>query len=207
VWWITQSLIRAIQQHSRTVRVPSHLHELRYRRRRVAETLRQRLGRDPSEHELAAELGVKVEALEQLTEALSPTVSIQAPVAGTDDLLLEDALADESAEDPLDGIDRSQVRGVLERGLATLEPRERQILEWRFDLSGGTPATLAEIGERLGLSRERVRQIEARALAQLRTRGEVASLVAAFEAVEPGLSAPPRPRRRGEPDGEASSAA
>jgi RNA polymerase primary sigma factor len=207
VWWITQSLIRAIQQHSRTVRVPSHLHELRYRRRRVAETLRQRLGRDPSDEELAAELGVKVEALEQLGEALSPTVSIQAPVAGTDDLLLEDALADESAEDPLEDIDRGQVRGVLERGLASLDPRERQILEWRFDLSGGSPATLAEIGERLGLSRERVRQIEARALAQLRKRGEVASLAAAFEGAEPGHAAPPRPRRRGEPDGEASSAA
>jgi RNA polymerase primary sigma factor len=205
VWWITQSLIRSIQQHSRTVRVPSHLHELRYRRRRVAQTLRQRLGRDPTGEELAAELGVKVETLEQLTEALSPTVSIQAPVAGTDDLLLEDAIADESVEDPVEDIDREQVRTALERGLATLEPRERQILEWRFDLSGGSPATLAEIGERLGLSRERVRQLEARALAQLRRRGDVAALAGSFGGVEPGLAAPRR-QGRGESDDEASAA-
>jgi RNA polymerase primary sigma factor len=181
VWWITQSLIRAIQQHSRTVRVPSHLHELRYRRRRAAQTLRQKLGRDPSGEELAAELGVRIETLEQLSEALQSTVSIQAPVAGTDDLLLEDAIADESAVDPVDDLSREQIRGALERGLESLDPRERQILEWRFDLSGGTPATLAEIGERLGLSRERVRQLEARALARLRRVDAVAALGASLD--------------------------
>ena len=195
VWWITQSLIRVIQQHSRTVRVPSHLYELRYRHRSARRALGQRLGRAPTRDELAGELGIDPEVLERLSDAMKPIASLHAPLPGADDRTLEEVLPDERLEDPGEAIDSLQVRRTLERQLASLDSRERRILEWRFRLRGGPPLTLAEIGERLGLSRERVRQLEARALKQLRGRVEVAGLAASLDleevAEEPSHEAPP----------------
>ena len=195
VWWITQSLIRVIQQHSRTVRVPSHLYELRYRHRSARRALGQRLGRAPTREEVAGELGVDPEVLERLSDAMKPIASLHTPLPGAEDRTLEEVIGDDRLEDPGESIDAGQVRRTLERQLASLDPRERRILEWRFRLRGGPPLTLAEIGERLGLSRERVRQLEARALKQLRARAEVAGLAVSLDleeaAEEPPGQAPP----------------
>jgi RNA polymerase primary sigma factor len=180
VWWITQAMIRVVQQHSRTVRVPSHLYELRYRHRRARQALNQRLGRAPTREEMAEELGVEAERLEQLSGAMSPIASLHAPLPGSEERSLEEVLKDPRAADPSEAIARRQLRRALARQLESLEPRERRILEWRFRLGGGPSMTLADVGERLGLSRERVRQIEARALKRLRQRVEMAGLAASL---------------------------
>jgi len=178
VWWISQALIRVIQTQSRTVRAPSHLYELRYRRRSAEQALRQQLGRAPDDDELACALGVRREALTEAQGLVNPGVSLQAPLVGGEDLTLEDRLADDAAPDPIDLLDAPRRRDGLGRELAGLPDRERRVLEWRFGLAGDAPLTLAEIGRRMGLSRERVRQLERRALDTLRERPEIRRLVA-----------------------------
>jgi RNA polymerase sigma factor (sigma-70 family) len=181
VWWIEQALIRAIQNHSRTVRVPSHIYELQLRYRRVQTELRQRLGRLPRREEMAAALEVEPQALDRIVSSMKPIVSTQATLPGTDEFTLEDSLADEGTADPVDGIDRFELAREMERLLDALEPRERRILEWRFGLDGEDPRTLAEIGQAIGLSRERVRQIESRALKRLSEEDQVHRLMASLD--------------------------
>jgi RNA polymerase primary sigma factor len=194
VWWIEQALVRAIQSTSRTVRVPSHIYELQLRMRRVESRLRQRLGRAPGGPELAAALEVPEEMVELARSSSVPVGSLETPLPGTDDLRLEDALADPEVEDPAETHDARFLRSALERELETLSPRERAILEARFGMEGGEPPTLEEIGQQMGLSRERVRQLEHRALARLRERQAIRRLGAAFELVpggeEPQAQAP-----------------
>jgi len=161
--------------------VPSHIYELQLRYRRAQLKLRQRLGRVPRRAEMAEVLEIDVGAVDRIVTSMKPIVSTQAPLPGTDEFTLEDAIADDQAVDPTEIIDHFQVRRALEGLLANLEPRESEILEWRFGLDGGDPLTLAEIGERIGLSRERVRQIEARALRRLRQEEEVNRLVATLD--------------------------
>ena len=195
VWWIEQALVRAIQSTSRTVRVPSHIYELQLRMRRVESRLRQRLGRSPGSPELAAALEVPEEMVELARTSSVPVGSLETPLPGTDDLRLEDALADPEVEDPAETHDARFLRSALERELESLSPRERAILEARFGMEGGEPPTLEEIGQQMGLSRERVRQLEHRALARLRERQAIRRLGAAFELVpggeEPQAQAPP----------------
>ena len=186
VWWIEQALVRAIQSTSRTVRVPSHIYELQLRMRRVESRLRQRLGRAPGSPELAAALEVPEEMVELARSSSVPVGSLETPLPGTDDLRLEDALADPEVEDPAETHDARFLRSALERELETLSPRERAILEARFGMEGGEPPTLEEIGKQMGLSRERVRQLEHRALARLRERQAIRRLGAAFELVPAG---------------------
>ena len=181
IWWIHQAMIRAIQNQSRTVRVPSHMYDLQLRYRRADEELRRRLGRIPRAGELAAELGLDAEAFAHLTSTMAPIASIHAPLADTDSLSLEDALEDEAAPDPIAEVDRVEVRGELARLLVVLNPRERRILDWRFGLSGDEPQTLEDIGKRLNLSRERVRQLTGRALEKLREQPESQRLLASLD--------------------------
>jgi RNA polymerase primary sigma factor len=176
VWWIRQALIRAVQNHSRTVRAPSHMYEYQLRYRRLVEDLRRRLRRNPTREELAKALEVTPETVDRIMSTMTPITSIHAVIGGTDDLVFEDTLEDETTADPVDAIDREELRSELEEMLRTLEPRERQILEWRYSLEGDEGLTLAEIGDRIGLSRERVRQLEARALRKLRGAAEVREL-------------------------------
>jgi RNA polymerase primary sigma factor len=169
VWWIQQAMIRAVQNQRRTVRIPSHVCELQLRYKRAQEGLSSRLGRDPEPGELARELGVERDQLDAVAASLVPERSINAPVAGLDAVTYEDTIEDPDAVDPSDGIERERLCGAIGSLLETLAPRERAVLGWRFGLrEEGDPATLGEIGKRLGLSRERVRQIEAVALARLR---------------------------------------
>jgi RNA polymerase primary sigma factor len=199
VWWIEQALVRAIQSTSRTVRVPSHIYELQLRMRRVEARLRQRLGRAPGSPELAEALEVPEEMVDLARSSSLPVGSLETPLPGTDDLRLEDALSDSEVEDPAETHDARFLRGALERELESLSPRERAILEARFGMEGGEPPTLEEIGQQMGLSRERVRQLEHRALARLRERSAIRRLGVAFELVPSGDEPKPAPAAASEP--------
>ena len=184
VWWIQQAMIRAVQNQARTVRLPSHVCEQQVRYRRTREDLLRRLGRDPSPGEVAGELSLSLEQADLLEAALAPIKSIHTPVQGLEEVSFEEALADEGGVDVDEALDQSRLTGTVRELLAGLAPRERTILSLRFGLSGEEPATLGQIGEQLGLSRERVRQLESAALARLRERardeglGEVLELIA-----------------------------
>jgi len=185
VWWIAQAMVRAIQNHSRTVRVPSHMYDHQLRYKRVERDLRQRLGRDPDGHDLAQALDLPLEVVDQVEATLRPNVSTGSPLAGTDDLTLESALADPDAVDPADGLAVDQLRGTVAGALGELPARERQILAWRYGIGGEEPQSFAAIGTKLGLSRERVRQLAERGLRQLSTCESVRRL--AFAAASPGF--------------------
>lgn len=176
-WWIHQAMIRAVQKHSRTVRAPSHVYDLQLRYKRAERKLRGRTTAEPSRADIAEELGLSALEVDRLISTMTPIVSTHTPLAGTESLTLDDALADDSVVDPGDGLDRVVVEREMHALLEDLDPRERTVIECRFGLGEESVQTLQVIGKRLGLSRERVRQIEARALERLRRSGKATHLV------------------------------
>jgi len=167
VWWIRQALVRAIQNHSRTIRLPSHVHDRLQRSQRVRAELTGKLGREPTPAELAPALGTDTEALEALDRLSREAISMESNVAGTEKRL-EDFVADATADQPDGGIDSDRMRTGVGSLIGALTPREQLILRLRYGLAGEEEHTLEQIGQSLGLSRERVRQLEARALKKLR---------------------------------------
>jgi RNA polymerase sigma factor (sigma-70 family) len=167
VWWIRQALVRAIQNHSRTIRLPSHVHDRLQRSQRVRAELTGKLGREPTPAELAPALGTDTDALEALDRLSREAISLESNVAGTEKRL-EDFVADPMSEPPDGGIDDDRMRSGVGSLISTLTPREQLILRLRYGLGGEEEHTLEQIGQSLGLSRERVRQLEARALKKLR---------------------------------------
>ena len=167
VWWIRQALVRAIQNHSRTIRLPSHVHDRLQRSQRVRAELTGKLGRDPVASELAPALGTDVDALEALDRLSREAISLESTVAGTEKRL-EDFVADPLSLMPDGGIDGERMRSGVGSLIGSLTPREQLILRLRYGLGGEEEHTLEQIGQILGLSRERVRQLEARALKKLR---------------------------------------
>ncbi|MGH0038153.1 MAG: sigma-70 family RNA polymerase sigma factor [Myxococcota bacterium] len=167
VWWIRQALVRAIQNHSRTIRLPSHVHDRLQRSQRVRAELTGKLGREPTPAELAPALGTDTDALEALDRLSREAISLESNVAGTEKRL-EDFVADSGAEQPDGDIDTERMRSGVGSLIGTLTSREQLILRLRYGLGGEEEHTLEQIGQSLGLSRERVRQLEARALKKLR---------------------------------------
>lgn len=168
-WWIRQGVTRALADQSRTIRMPVHTGQLLTRLGEVRRQLEQRMGRDPSPEEIAHEVGLPVErVLETLVAAREP-LSLESTILGTDNSTLADVVPDEAAADAQEQVELSERRSKLDEVLDALTPRERAVIRLRFGLEDGTPLTLAEVGTRLGVSRERVRQLEADGLRKLRS--------------------------------------
>ena len=180
-WWIHQAMIRAVQKHSRTVRAPSHVYDLQLRYKRAEKMLRGRTTAEPTRTEIAAELGLSPVEIDRLVSTMTPIASTHAPLAGTESLTLDDAIADDTVADPGDSMDRVIVEREMHELLDDLDPRERTVIECRFGLGTESVQTLQVIGEALGLSRERVRQIEARALDRLRRGGKADHLASLLD--------------------------
>ncbi len=181
VWWIEQAVIRMNQNQSRTVRVPSQLYDVQLRYRRAERAFRALHGRDPSSYDLAETLGLSQTEVEQVAATTLRIASTQEPMSDDDSITYEDRLRDEQALDPVAEIDRGELKREFESIFEVLKPRERRVLEWRFGLGGEPPVNLAQIGARIGLSRERVRQIQVSALARLRRHGQAQRLAASLD--------------------------
>jgi RNA polymerase primary sigma factor len=167
-WWIRQAITRALADHARTIRLPVHLVETLNRVSRVARQLTQELGREPTTSELAAAVNMPVDRLRELLQAAQDPVSLEAPVGQEEESTLGDFLEDERTVAPLDAAALSLLREQVQSLLATLTERERRVLAMRFGLEDGQTYTLEEVGRAFGVTRERVRQIEAKALRKLR---------------------------------------
>jgi RNA polymerase primary sigma factor len=171
VWWIRQAMIRAIQNQSRTIRLPSHVYDRSMRFQRVLKQLSTSLGRTPTTKELAEELGVNEKQIEMLNRIRQKPASLDAPIRNSDEESMADLIEDTEAIDPVDELHRERLTGSLGSLLVHLSDRERDVLSQRFGLTGKPSHTLQEIANLLGLSRERVRQIQAGAIARLRELG------------------------------------
>ncbi len=167
-WWIKQSIRRAIANQAKTIRLPIHALDKLNRAHRTAVSLRKELGRDPSVEELANAVGVRSSRLNEIRTAALHPASLDAPLGGEDGNLLAEAVRDENARTPYELLEESNALGMLTDLLQRLQPRERRILQLRFALDGGTEKTLEQIGERFGLTRERIRQVQNEALGKLR---------------------------------------
>lgn len=167
-WWIRQSVTRAIADQARTIRIPVHMVENINRFLRMSRKLMQELGREPSPEEVAQALGIEPEKALEIIKISQNPASLEAPVGDEDDSKLGDFLFDTSAPTLFDSASRELLKEQVEEVLATLSDRERKVLEERFGLKDGRPKTLEEVGKLFVVTRERIRQIEAKALRKLR---------------------------------------
>jgi RNA polymerase primary sigma factor len=167
-WWIKQALSRALADQSRLVRLPVHLGETLNRIQATRRNLTQRFGRDPTDAELAAELNMSEEKLRELRRTAQDPVSLATPVGEEADSTLADFIPDPHALDADDAAASGMLRDQISSALDQLTERERKVLELRYGLSDGQPRTLEEVGKAFGVTRERVRQIEVKALRKLR---------------------------------------
>jgi RNA polymerase primary sigma factor len=167
-WWIRQAISRALAEQSRTIRLPVHMSDQVNRMRRVQGQLHQDLGRTPSREELAEALDVSTEKVDQLIGVGRTPISLQTPVGEDEDEVLGDLIEDAASPDPEESTSELMMNADLWERLETLPPRELQVLQMRYGLKGEEPLSLSEIGRRLGVTRERARQLEAQALKRLR---------------------------------------
>ena len=167
-WWIRQAVTRAIADQGRTIRVPVHMYEQINRLTRTSRQLVQELGRDPTTEEIADELGVTPRKVEHIMRVSQRPLSLEMPVGEEEDSYLGDFIEDEDADAPGEAAGQQLLREVIDEIFQSLTPREVRILQLRFGLVDGYCYTLEEVGKKFGVTRERIRQIEAQALSRLR---------------------------------------
>ena len=167
-WWIRQAITRAIADQARTIRIPVHMVETINKTIRVSRQLLQELGHDPSAEEIARELDMPVEKVRDILKISQEPVSLETPIGEEEDSHLGDFIPDEDASEPSEAASFSLLREQLEEVLDTLAPREKKVLELRFGIVDGRTRTLEEVGTEFNVTRERIRQIEAKALRKLR---------------------------------------
>ena len=167
-WWIRQAITRAIADQARTIRIPVHMVETINKTIRVSRQLLQELGHDPSAEEIAKEMDMPVEKVRDILKIAQEPVSLETPIGEEEDSHLGDFIPDEDASEPSEAASFSLLREQLEEVLDTLAPREKKVLELRFGIVDGRTRTLEEVGKEFNVTRERIRQIEAKALRKLR---------------------------------------
>lgn len=167
-WWIRQAITKAITDQARTIRIPVHMVETINKLVRIERQLIQELGRDPSNEEIANEMGIEIEKVREVRKIAQEPVSLETPIGEEEDSHLGDFIEDESAVAPDEAANYIMLREQLNDTLLELGERERKVLELRFGLTDGTPRTLEEVGKEFNVTRERIRQIEAKALRKLK---------------------------------------
>jgi len=167
-WWIKQSIKRALANQSKTIRLPVHLVDKIAKMRRTAMRLQEEFGREPTDDELAGELGISASRVAQMRTAAIRPASLDAPIGDDESNNFAEVVQDENADTPYEQLEEKTVTGMLHEMIKTLDPREATILRYRFGLDGGSEKTLEEVGEKFGVTRERVRQIQNIALNKLR---------------------------------------
>ena len=167
-WWIRQAITRAIADQARTIRIPVHMVETINKTIRVSRQLLQELGHDPSAEEIAREMDMPVDKVRDILKIAQEPVSLETPIGEEEDSHLGDFIPDEDASEPSEAASFSLLREQLEEVLDTLAPREKKVLELRFGIADGRTRTLEEVGKEFNVTRERIRQIEAKALRKLR---------------------------------------
>ena len=167
-WWIKQSIKRALANQSKTIRLPVHLVDKISKMRRTAMRLQEELGREPTDEELGEELRISASRIAQMRMAAVRPASLDAPIGDEDSNNFAEVVQDESADTPYEQLEEKTVTTMLQEMVKTLDQREATILRYRFGLDGGSEKTLEEVGEKFGVTRERVRQIQNIALRKLR---------------------------------------
>ena len=167
-WWIRQAITRAIADQARTIRIPVHMVETINKLIRVSRQLLQELGREPTPEEIAEEMNMPVDRVREILKISQEPVSLETPIGEEEDSHLGDFIPDNDALAPADAASMSLLKEQLSEVLKTLTPREEKVLSLRFGLEDGNPKTLEEVGKEFNVTRERIRQIEAKALRKLR---------------------------------------
>ena len=167
-WWIRQAITRAIADQARTIRIPVHMVETIHKVSRTARQLLQELGREPTTDEIAESLGMTADKVREIMKIAQDPVSLETPISEEEDSHLGDFVEDNESPAPSDSASYSLLREQLCNILHTLTPREEQVIKLRFGLEDGRPRTLEEVGKKFEITRERIRQIEAKALRKLR---------------------------------------
>src|SRR3984957_6400581 len=175
-WWIRQAITRALADQSRTVRIPVHMVETISKYTQVRRQLIQELGRDPLAEEIAAEMGIDVERVRHIQKISQEVLSIETPIGDEDDSTLSDFIPDDRNPTPSQSTARAMLRDLIKEIMIDLSEREQQILKMRFGLEDGVSHTLEEVGKAFGVTRERIRQIEAKALEKIREHNKAAAL-------------------------------
>lgn len=167
-WWIRQAITRAIADQARTIRIPVHMVETINRQVRVSRMLLQKLGREPTAAEIAEEMGISESRVMEIQKIAQDPVSLETPIGEEEDSHIGDFLEDETATAPSDTVAFTMLKEQLISVLDTLTPREEKVLRLRYGIDDGRPRTLEEVGKEFNVTRERIRQIEAKALRKLR---------------------------------------
>jgi RNA polymerase primary sigma factor len=179
-WWVRQAITRAIADQARTIRVPVHMTETATKIFRVRRTLAQQSGREPTPEELASRVGMPLDRVQDIQRLAGEPVSLDTPIGEDEDARLGDLIEDRNAVRPFDVAANADLRTAAAQILAGLSPREERILRMRFGIGTGRDHTLEEVGRTFGVTRERIRQIEAKALQKLKeaaSRRELRSFI------------------------------